>query len=209
MRKSVLFILFAGLIFLAPPQARADLSYTMTNFQSLGQEYASGQIAGTLTGDLNISPLYSFCVLDSANLYQGQQYSATLASISSSDTGALESAYLMTTYAPGNIALPNTTQGVNQGVALQWAMWMALGQGSPITANGLNNAYPAIYSQAQTYLTDAQNASNLSQYAGMYQELQLQGSQNLLFVATPLPASILLFSPGLMVLAAARRRFQK
>ncbi len=211
MRIRALFLLVAGLIFLAPFQAKADLSYTMTNYQSMGPLYASGEIIGTLTGDLNISPLYSFCVDNTALLYENQPYTATLTTIGTNQ-GLLESAYLIATYVPTNTALTNT----NQGVALQWAMWMALGQGSPLTDTSVQNPtlaaeYGTIYSQAQSYLSQAQAqylAGNLSQYAG-YQELQLADSQDLLLVptATPVPPSIILFGSGLMSLVAAGRRF--
>ncbi len=224
MRKRVLsglFLLVAGLIFLIPFQASAALTYTMTGYQNLGPLYASGEITGNLTGDLIIAPLYSFCVDNQALLYQNTPYAATLSPIGSNQ-GLLESAYLIATYAPSNTALTD----VNKGVELQWAMWMALGQasplGSPSTSGSLANTYSSIYTQALQYQSNAQtwytsaSAGDLAQYASMYQELQLQGSQNLLLVQTstggnlptPIPSSIVLLGPGLIALGAVRRRFQ-
>lgn len=215
---SVLFLLVAGLIFLIPFQASAALTYTMTDFQSLGPVYASGEITGNLTGSLNIPTLYSFCVDNQALLYENTPYSATLTSIGNNQ-GLLESAYLLVKYVPINVALTN----VNQGVAIQWAMWMALGQGSPLTDITVANptlaaTYSSIYSQAQAYQAEASNQytlGNLAGYANTYQELQLQGSQDLLLVQTstggglptPIPAIIFLLGPGLMALGAVRRRF--
>lgn len=208
MRK-LLMLLVAGLIFTIPFQARADLTYTMTSFQSLGPLYASGEITGDLTGLLNIPTLYSFCINNAAILYEGQPYSASLTSIAG-NAGLLESAYLINTYVPQNSALTD----VNMGVALQWAMWMALGQASPLTDTSVQNptlaaTYASIYNQAQQYEQQAQNqyiAGNLSQYAGMYQELQLQGSQSLLLVPTPVPAAVYLFGSGVLGLVGLRKK---
>jgi hypothetical protein len=119
----------------------------------------------------------------------------------------------MDTYVPENSALTN----VNMGVALQWAMWMALGQGSPLTDTSVQTptlaaACASIYSQAQQYEQEAQNqylAGKLSQYAGKYEELQLQGSQDLLMlVPTPVPAAIYLFGSALWGLAGIRKKMQ-
>ena len=212
MRKHYVFIgkllilLAAGLIFMIPFQARADLTYTMTSFQSLGPTYASGEITGNMTGSLNISDLYSFCVYNSATLYQGQPYAASLASIGG-NTGLLQSAYLMDKYVPRNSPLTD----VNMGVSLQWAIWMLIGQGSPLTDINVANptlaaTYPSIYSRAQLYQQEALNAGNLSQYAGTYQVLQLQGSQDLLIVPTPVPAAVYLFGSGLLGLVGLRKK---
>jgi len=210
--SKLLMLLVAVLIFMIPFQASADLTYTMTSFQSLGPLYASGEITGDLTGSLNIPILYSFCVNNAALLYEGQPYSASLNSIAG-NPGLLESAYLINTYVPENSALTN----VNTGVALQWAMWMLLGQGSPLTDTNVQNptlatTYASIYNQAQQYEQEAQNqyvAGNLSQYAGMYQELQLQGSQSLLLVPTPVPAAVYLFGAGLLGLVGLRKKIMK
>ena len=212
MRKHYVFIgkllilLAAGLIFMIPFQARADLTYTMTSFQSLGPTYASGEITGNMTGSLNISDLYSFCVYNSATLYQGQPYAASLASIGG-NTGLLQSAYLMDKYVPRNSPLTD----VNMGVSLQWAIWMLIGQGSPLTDINVANptlaaTYPSIDSRAQLYQQEALNAGNLSQYAGTYQVLQLQGSQDLLIVPTPVPAAVYLFGSGLLGLVGLRKK---
>ena len=202
----LLVLLAAGLIFMMPFQARADLTYTMTSFQSLGPTYASGEITGNLTGSLNISNLYSFCVYNSATLYQGQPYAASLASING-NTGLLQSAYLMDKYVPQTSPLTD----VNMGVALQWAIWMLIGQASPLTDTNVANptlaaTYPSIYSQAQQYQQEALNAGTLSQYSGTYQVLQLQGSQDLLIVPTPVPAAVYLFGSGLLGLAGLRKK---
>ena len=208
-KGKLLVLLIAAVIFMIPLQARANLTYTMTAFQSLGPLYASGEITGTLTGDLNIPNLYSLCLDNQALLYQGQPYAATLASIAG-NTGLLQSAYLMDKYVPKSSPLTDT----NMGVALQWAIWMLIGQGVPLTDTGVQNptlaaTYPTIYAQAQSYEIEALNAGNLSQYAGMYQVLQLQGSQNLLMVPTPIPAAIYLFGSGLMGFFGIRKKIQQ
>src|SRR5208283_2775350 len=133
MKRNLIVLIMTIMILGLTVQAHAALSYTMNNFQSLGPEYASGEISGTLSGDMNMNPMYSFCVNASADLYEGQPYSGTLTSIAG-NTGLMEAAYLMNTYVPKNSALTD----VNQGVALQWAIWQLIGQGNYITANGLN-----------------------------------------------------------------------
>jgi len=115
--SKLLMLLIAGLIFMIPFQAIANLTYTMTDFQSLGPLYASGEITGDLTGSMTMPIVYSFCVDNAALLYEGQPYSASLTSIAG-NPGLLESAYLINTYVPQNSALTN----VNTGVALQWAI---------------------------------------------------------------------------------------
>jgi len=94
---------------------------------------------------------------------------------------------------------------------------MLLGQASPLTDPSVQNptlaaTYASIYNQAQTYEQAAQNqylAGKLSQYAGMYQELQLQGSQSLLLVPTPLPAALYLYGSGLLGLVGLRKKMMK
>jgi hypothetical protein len=201
--------LVAGLILLVPLQARADLTYTMTAFQSLGEKYASGEIIGTLTGDMNVSPLYSFCVDASSDLNQNTPYTGTLSPIAGNN-GLIKSAYLMHTYVPRN----NVLTDMNTGVALQWAIWELIGQGHVITDNGLDTKYSTIYTQAGNYAAEAQNATNLSQYAAEYKVLQLQDSQNLLFVhnsgtgitPVPVPTAAYLFGSGLLGLLGLRRK---
>jgi len=207
--EKILILLVAGIIFLIPSQAGANLTFTMTNFQSLGPIYASGEITGGLTGSMNIPTLYSFCVDNTIDLYEGTPYSASLTSIAG-NTGLLQSAYLINKYVPKNSPLTD----VNMGVALQWAIWMLIGQSSPLTSTSVQNptlaaTYPSIYQQAQQYEQGAQNAGNLSQLAGTYQELVLQGSQSLLLVPTPAPAAAYLFGSGLLGLWGTRKMMQK
>ena len=204
-----LILLVAVMIFLMPFEARADLTFTMTSFQSLGPKYASGEISGVLTDSVNDSNLYSFCVDNTVDLYQGTPYSASFTSIAG-NTALLQSAYLIDKYVPKNSALTD----VNMGVALQWAIWMLLGQASPLTDTNVSNptlsaTYSSIYHQAQLYLQEAQNAGNLSQYAGKYQELQLHSSQSLLLVPTPVPAGAYLLGSGLLALSGIRKKMQK
>jgi len=203
MKRNLIVLIMTIMILGLTVQAHAALSYTMNNFQSLGPEYASGEISGTLSGDMNMNPMYSFCVNASADLYEGQPYSGTLTSIAG-NTGLMEAAYLMNTYVPKNSALTD----VNQGVALQWAIWQLIGQGNYITANGLNNTYSSVYTQSGQYVLDAQSASNLAQYAGEYETLSLAGSQSLMFVPTPIPAAAYLFGSGFLGLVGIRRKIQ-
>jgi len=177
----------------------------MTAYQSLGPTYASGEITGNLSGDINMTPMYSFCVDASTDLYQGTQYSGSLNSING-NTGLLQAAYLMNKYVPNNSALSDT----NTGVALQWAMWRLIGQGSYITSNNLDTTYASVYTQSTNYVTEAQaqQLGNLNQLAGEYEVLQLNGSQDLIFVPTPtpIPAAVWMFGSGLMGLFGLRRK---
>lgn len=211
---SLAMLLAVGMILIIPFQASAAMTYTMTAFQSLGDKFASGEITGQLTsGQNSITPNYSFCIDNAADLNQGIQYNASLISIAG-NAGLLESAYLINKYVPKNSALSD----INLGVALQWAIWMSLGQGSPLTDTGVMNPtlaskYSTIYGSAQGYLAEAQNAydhGQLAQFAGTYKELQLQGSQSLLLVQdttpTPIPAAAWLLGSGLMGLIGLKRR---
>jgi hypothetical protein len=206
--SNLLMLLVAGPIFMTPFQARADMSYTMTGYQSLGSLYASGEI----TGLLNSATVYGFCVNNSALLYENTAYSASLTPIGN-NAGLLESAYLVATYVPTSGPLTDT----NLGVELQWAMWMALGQAAPLTDPGVQSptlaaSYSSIYNQAQTSEAQAvnqYNLGNLSQYAGQYQKLSLVGSQDLILVPTPLPATVYLFGSGLLGLICIRRRIMQ
>jgi len=207
-----MFLPVIVLLLLIPLQANAYLTnFTMTSFQSLGQEYVSGEIYYTL----NNTSSYSFCVDNYTEIAQGVHYWGILASIGGND-GLLKSAYLMDKYAPGKPGrsiVPGLTDITRQGVALQWAIWMILSQDSVLT--NLYPLYPDIYTASGLLKSEAESASNISRYAGMYKEVLLWNDSSMtvkkqdLLTPVPAPPSVFVFGSGLLGLWLSKQGIRK
>lgn len=222
MRNKLLLASVACLLFLAPFQAQADATFTLTAFQSLGPEYASAEIYFTLN-NASSSSYYSFCVDNSRTIYQGTPYYAVFSPLTDSNTGLLEAAYLMNTYAPsetGRSNVPGITDITRQGVALQWAIWMVTGQDQVAGVQALfnNPNFADIKIAADQLKLQADTASNLAQNSNSYTQVQIWDSeadytagdtahqQQTLLAPVPLPGTLWFMESGLMGLWGVRRR---
>jgi hypothetical protein len=227
-------VMIAAWLMILPSVGAAYTNFVMTSFQGESNpQYLSGQInylySGTVqTTGSNGTPSYGFCANNSAaDLYLGSWYYGTPVSIQG-NPGYLEAAYLMATNdSGGNV-------DVNGGIVLQTAIWDVTGQSytnyynlylSNPTQYAQYAQYQGVYTAAGNLASAAQAAYNsdsnhLASYANLYGLLQLYANSDLsgenqdlatvvpLGTETPIPGAILLLAPGLVGLAAVRKKFK-
>ncbi len=193
-------------------------NFVMTGFQN---PFSVQDLSGEIDFTFNSTPnLYGFCANNaSALLYEGQPYYGEIQSIAG-NTGLLEAAYLMATYDSGGVPTVSGYTTDQSGVIIQLAIWGVTNQLSLVRQTYNGDSYGYLYSEASSLAASAQSQPGLAATYGLLQLWTVnsdgslgapnQGLETLTLLGgseTPIPGAILLLAPGLVGLAAVRRRF--
>ena len=206
-------MVFSLLVFQPSAASAYSGDIYMSSFQNIDwTKYLTGEIHYNFSSGPSSPTYYSYCVNRSASLPVPGSYHAETSSIAG-DYSYLKAAWLIDNYAASKTYSDlSSSPALNDGVALQLAIWEQIGQG--IEYNSIYAGYENIFNQ-KDYLDNLVNGvttEELDSLALKYQIIRINtidGQGHLQDIESltpvPLPSAIFLFGPGLLLLFGKRK----